>query len=199
MILRSISCLIGVAGAVLLASCGTVPKTPTRTFILDPGAPAKTATLPGAASVAFVDVGAPFASGQFQYRLGQSQWEADPYNRFLLSPSEMFTGILRTWLRDSRQFQSVALPGGGGGQAYLFAAEVVDLYVDFQNPEAPRAVLTLMIKVTHRMGEGKTDVILRRQFSASEPVVARTPDAFVTAWNGALRSVLQNVTAALQK
>lgn len=190
---------VWIVGAVLLASCGTVPRTPTRTFMLDPGAPAKTSPLAGAASVAFVDAGAPFGSGEFQYRLGESQWEADAYNRFLLSPSEMFTGILRTWLRDSGQFQSVALPGGGGGQAYLVAAEVVELYVDFRNPESPRAVLTLMVRVTHRPGEGKSDVVLRRQFSASAPVASRTPDAFVAAWNVALRSVLQDVTASLRK
>ncbi len=186
--------------ATVLASggCAMLASRPTpQTFLLVPGKPPVVKTSKGSVSVSFVDVSAQFGAGNFQYRLSDADWETDPYNRFLSSPQEMMTSILRTWLGDSRQFSAVLLPGEGGAANLRVDTEVAELYIDFRNPDFPQAVVTMEIAVHRLVDSGVQSELLKRTFTARTPVVARTPEAFVAAWEGALRQNLLSLTAAL--
>lgn len=187
--------------ATVLASggCALVAPRPTpQTFLLAPGKPPVVKTTMGNASVTFVDGSAQFGAGNFQYRLSDADWETDPYNRFLNSPQEMMTVILRTWLAGSRQFSSVLLPGEGGVANLRIDTEVSELYIDFRNPEYPYAVVTMEIAVHQIVNSAVKSQILKRTFSARVPVAARTPEAFVAAWEIALRRNLESLTVALR-
>jgi uncharacterized lipoprotein YmbA len=192
--------LAGLAAA-LLAACASSPPPKPHYFLLDPGRPPSMEALrpsetPASAAVSFVDVAAPFASDGFVYQTGTHHWETDPYNQFLVSPADMMTSILRNWTRDSGLYGDVAGPVAGGGQEFLIDCDLTELYGDFRNPSAPRAVLTLEVQVTRATDKGRV-IVLRKTFRKMVPVAARTPAALVDAWNEALRQELSLLLRAL--
>jgi ABC-type uncharacterized transport system auxiliary subunit len=84
----------------------------------------------------------------------------------------------------------------GGGQEFLIDCDLTELYGDFRNPSAPRAVLTLEAQVTRATDKGRV-IVLRKTFRKMVPVAARTPAALVDAWNEALRQELSLLLRAL--
>ncbi len=192
----ALACLL-----VFVAGCSSMPPPKPKYFLLDPGKPVSMKALrpsnaPATASVSFVDVAAPFASDGFVYQVTPGRWETDPYNQFLVSPADMMTSSLRNWTRECGLYGDVAVPGAGGGQDYLIDCDLTEIYGDFSNPFAPRAILTIEAQVFHRTDKGR-DMVLRRTFTQSVPVASRTPDALVEAWNEALRSELSLLLRAL--
>ncbi|HEY8898942.1 MAG TPA: ABC-type transport auxiliary lipoprotein family protein [Chthoniobacterales bacterium] len=182
------------AGSLLLAGCGSfTPPPKPRYFTLDPGKPAslrmlRAGDLPATAAVSFVDVAAPFAADGFVYQTGNHRWEVDPYNQFLVSPADMMTSVLRSWMRDSGLYGEVAVPGAGGGQDYFIDCDLTELYGDFRTG-SPTATLTLQVQVSRQTDKGRV-IALRRNFTKTIPVARRTPEALVEAWNEALRQEL---------
>lgn len=185
-----------------LAACSSFnPPPKPQYFALDPGhAPSMKSLRPAGntatASVSFVDVAAPFASDGFVYRTSAHRWEVDPYNQFLVSPADMMTSILRNWLRGSGLYGEVAATGIGGGQDYVVDCNLTELYGDFQNPNAPVAILKLEAQVLRLTDKGRV-VVLRKTFSHEVPFGERTPAALVEAWNEALRVELNELLRAL--
>lgn len=192
----TLACLL-----VLAAGCSFTPPPQPRYFLLDPGKPVSMKALRPSdsaanAAVSFVDVAAPFASDGFVYQVTPGTWETDPYNQFLVSPADMMTSIIRNWTRESGLYGDVAVPGAGGGQDYLIDCDLTELYGDFSNPSAPRAVLTIEAQVFHRTDKGR-DMVLRKTFTQSVRIASRTPAALVDAWNEALRVELSLLLRAL--
>lgn len=184
--------------SILLGACAFGPTPEPKSFLLNPGpAPGMAAMRADvSASVSFVDVGVPFSSDGFAYQISPERWEIDPYNKFLVSPAEMFTGILRTWLRESGLYRSVALPDEGGGQAFVIDCDVTEFYGDFQDPSSPKAVLKMDVQVFKRTSQGP-ELVLRRTFEQSIPFQERRPQALVDAWSEALRLNLDALLGAL--
>ena len=172
-------------------------RTPSRTFVLDPGKPSAVRTIAGRASISFVDIPGQSGFGNFLYRLTDSDWETDPYNRFLSSPQEMMTGVVRTWLTDSRQFTGVLMPGEGGTADLRIDVEVSELYIDFRNPAAPEAVISMEVALHRLANSGVGSRLMKQTFSARVPVADRTPEAFVQAWEFALRKNLVSLSSSL--
>ncbi len=187
--------------AMFAAGCSFTPPPKPKYFLLDPGKPVSMKALRPSdsaanAAVSFVDVAAPFASDGFVYRVTPGTWETDPYNQFLVSPADMMTSILRNWTRESGLYGDVAVPGAGGGQDYLIDCDLTEIYGDFSNPAAPRAVLTIEAQVFHRTDKGR-DMVLRKTFTQSVRIASRTPAALVDAWNDALRVELSLLLRSL--
>jgi len=194
--------LLGAGFITGLAACSSFnPPPKPQYFTLDPGrAPAMeslgAASANATASVSFVDVAAPFASDGFVYQTSAHRWEVDPYNQFLVSPADMMTSVLRNWLRQSGLYGEVAETGVGGGQDFLVDCNLTELYGDFQNPNAPVAILKLEAQVFRRTDKGRV-VVLRKTFSQAVPFGQRTPAALVEAWNEGLRVELNELLRAL--
>ena len=187
--------------SLLAAGCAFKPAPKPEYYLLNPGKPASMKALrpsssPATVAVSFVDVAAPFASDGFVYQTKPGRWETDPYNQFLVSPADMMTSILRNWTRESGLYGDVAVPGAGGGQDYLIDCDLTEIYGDFSDPAAPRAVLTIEAQVFKHTEKGR-DMVLRKTFTQSVPVAARTPAALVDAWNEALRVELSQLLRSL--
>ncbi|HVE15898.1 MAG TPA: ABC-type transport auxiliary lipoprotein family protein [Chthoniobacterales bacterium] len=194
--LPTLACLL-----VFLAGCSFTPPPKPKYFLLNPGKPPSMKSIrpsdaPATASVSFVDVAAPFAADGFVYQTKPGNWETDPYNQFLVSPADMMTSIIRNWTRESGLYGDVAVPGAGGGQDFLIDCDLTEIYGDFSVPTSPKAVLTIEAQVFHRTEKGR-DVVLRRTFTQSIPIAARTPEALIAAWNEALRTELSLLLRAL--
>ena len=52
-----------------------------------------------------------FSTKSFVYRKGQSEYETDFYNQFLIRPEDMITEQTRDWLSESGLFKWVLEPG----------------------------------------------------------------------------------------
>jgi cholesterol transport system auxiliary component len=187
--------------ALFAAGCAFKPVPKPEYFMLNPGKPPSLAEMKSAgstatASVAFVDVAAPFAADGFVYQVSNDKWEIDPYNQFLVSPADMMTTILRNWTRESGLYGDLALPGTGGGQGYVIDCDLTELYGDFRNPMRPEAVVTISAQVFHNTDKGRV-LVLRKVLTQRVPVAARTPSALIDAWNEALRVELNLFLRAL--
>lgn len=192
--------LLAAAGLGLPACSFMDVRSPSQTFVLAPGAPPRAAKpVQASVSVDFVGVSSPYSTGNFQYRLTDSDWETDPYNRFLSSPQEMMTGVIRSWLEKSKAFSTVRLPAAGGTADFQIQCDVTALFIDFRDAANPSAVVAMEFRVTRATTDGAPDVVLRKSFESRSSVAARTPEAFVDAWNRALRDNLLSFSSALNK
>jgi len=191
--------LIAVAALVMPACSFMAARTPAQTFLLDPGVPPRAAKqISGSVAVSFVDVSSPYSIGNFQYRLSESDWETDPYNRFLSSPQEMMTRVIRTWLEKSSAFSTVVMPASGVVADFQVECEVTSLFVDFRDVGNPEAVMAMEFRVMRSVKNAPPEVVLRKAFNSRAPVADRTPEAFVQAWNAALREDMMSFSAALK-
>jgi ABC-type uncharacterized transport system auxiliary subunit len=109
----------------------------------------------------------------------------------------MMTGVVRTWLTDSRQFTGVLMPGEGGAADLRIDVEVSELYIDFRNPAAPDAVISMEVALHRLANSGVGSRLMKQTFSARVPVADRTPEAFVQAWEFALRKNLVSLSSSL--
>lgn len=191
--------ILTMSGVLTMSGCSFMgARTEAKTFLLDPGPAPAAHTMTGKASISFVDVPGLHGYGNFQYRHSASDWETDPYNRFLSSPQQMMTGVMRNWFIDSRQFSSVLLPNEGAASDLRVDTEVSELYIDFRNPDAPEAVIVMEVVIHRLKDSGVGDQVFKKLFTARAPVTERTPEAFVAAWNAALRETLLSLTMALR-
>ncbi|MFY8216477.1 MAG: ABC-type transport auxiliary lipoprotein family protein [Chthoniobacterales bacterium] len=197
---RTLLCTLLAVAAVMMPACSFMAaRTSAQTFLLDPGVPPRAAKqINGSVAVSFVDVSSPYSMGNFQYRLTESDWEVDPYNRFLSSPQEMMTRVIRTWLEKSNAFSTVVMPASGAVADFQVECEVTSLLVDFRDAGNPEAVMAMEFRVMRSVKNAPSEVALRKAFSSRAPVHARTPEAFVQAWNVALRENMISFSAALK-
>lgn len=181
----------------LVGCAGFERNVPTK-FLLDPGEPPSFAGMrrSGTAAVSFVGVDLRSAAGGFVYKVSATEWEVDPYNGFLVSPSQMLTSIVRQWVSDSQQFSTVAVAGDPGGQDWVIRCAVSEFYGDFQNPSNPEAVLAMGVQLFRNQG-GKLTLVTDATFERRVPVAARRPEALVEAWNAALREVLTELSRTI--
>ena len=78
-----------------------------------------------------------FAGRELTYRTGESSYEADYYNLFLIAPSQMITQTARRWFHDSGLFRHVTIPGSDVGAEYILEGAVTSLYGDFTIARPP--------------------------------------------------------------
>lgn len=197
---RPLVCALAAVAAFMVSACSFMAaRTPAQTFLLDPGVPPRAAKqINGSVAVSFVDVSSPYSMGNFQYRLSESDWEADPYNRFLSSPQEMMTRVIRTWLEKAKTFSTVVMPASGASADFQVECEVTTLFVDFRDAGNPEVVMAMEFRVMRSVKNAPPEVVLRNAFSSRAPVHARTPEAFVQAWNVALRENMISFSTALK-
>ncbi|MGC1480552.1 MAG: hypothetical protein WA771_08605 [Chthoniobacterales bacterium] len=181
-----------------LVGCGSTQRPGPAKFLLDPGTPPSFAGLQrqGTLAVNFVNVDLRAADGGFLYKVSATQWETDPYNGFLIAPSQMMTSIIRQWISDSQQFRSVAIGGSPGGQDWVLRFTVTELYGDFQSSFDPKAVISLEMRL-FRNTASKLVLVSEGTYERQISVSARTPSALVDSWNAGLREILTEVSRNL--
>ena len=125
-----------------------------------------------------------------------SSYDRDPYAQFMVPPAEgLISPICRCW-REAGEFRDVAEAGSALKPDTLVEIHVGQLYGDFRNLENPAAVLAIRFVFFDATNGVPGKVILRREFSRSVPLKARTASALMEAWNQALAQILDS--AALE-
>ena len=171
---------------------------PERTFLIEgPQAGAPVAGDPaGVMLVRLFRVAPAFDSRACIIRRGEAEYVADAYHAFLLSPGPMLTEAVATWLRSLGVFRTVTTGGSQVAATHALEADVNELYGDYRDPAAPRAVLAMQFRLLHPLAGSTTNVLWQRSERQSEPIVRADADALVAGWSRALAEVCRRLEPA---
>src|SRR5690606_1382143 len=116
-----------------------------RTFLLQPPetGPIPGVTPRGVLLVRPFGVNTASESRSFIIRQGTSEFVADPYHAFLLSPGPMITEAIADWIRALRIFDAVITGGSHRTPTHALEGDVAALYGDYRKPSNPVARLNL--------------------------------------------------------
>lgn len=135
------------------------------------------------------------------YRLGQSQYDSDAYNEFLVPPALMITEKTRDWLNASGLFAQVLGVGSALQPTHRLEANVITLYGDFRERKSPQAVMELKVFLLEVADGVDPKPVFGKTYSATETSQEQDPDGLVTAYNRCLQTILtaleEDVAAAL--
>jgi cholesterol transport system auxiliary component len=185
--------------AVLLGGCLSKPSIKTESFAFS--IPAVTSPPAGVGRVLElrdVKVAAPFDSQSFVYRTGPYSYERDPYAGFLAPPEQTFPAPLRGYFRDSGLFGAVVRPGSSLPANVSLEIYVSELYGDFRNRAAPKAVLRMTFRFFGMRSGLPAALLFEKEYSQAVPFQPRTAAALMGGWNHALQRILSAVTGDLK-
>jgi ABC-type uncharacterized transport system auxiliary subunit len=132
------------------------------------------------------------------YRKGESEYESDFYNEFLIAPETLLCSQTRNWLAQSGMFKTVLEPGSLIEPTHILEGNTLALYGDFRGQGLPQAVMQIRVfLVANRRSQ--PEVVFTRDYRASHEAEARTADALVTALDRCLEQILSALEQDLEK
>lgn len=139
-----------------------------------------------------------FATKQLVYRLDEFRYEPDYYHQLLVLPGVLITEETRDWLADSGLFDRVTAVGSRVESTYMLEGNVLDLYADFRNKEAPVAVVAIRFFLVTGP-EGREKIALARTYTAESPIGVKTAEAIVEALSKSLGDILRRLEGDMEK
>lgn len=182
-------------------ACGlTKPYPDKNTFALRVPAPEgskKAPTTQAAVRVMLVRVSKPYDGLSFTYRTGASQFTTDYYNTFIAGPDRLLTGDLLEWVSASGVFSAALDPGTPADYRYVLTTQVTDLYGDYTDPKAPKAVIAVKAYFIEEQADWAR-TRFQKVYQQSEPMAQNTPAALVAAWERAWGHILGEMVGDLR-
>jgi len=124
------------------------------------------------------------------YKKNTHEYEIDYYSAFLVSPSQMITERTRHWLSKAGLFARVLNPGAQANPTHALEGHVVSLYGDYQDKQAPRAVMEMkFFLINHQDRTGR--VLLKETYRETESMDATDAPCLVHALDVCLERILQ--------
>jgi Uncharacterized protein conserved in bacteria len=140
---------------------------------------------------------APRAAGrELVYRTAPSDWTADFYNQFFVSPADMLTQDLRAWLASSQVFANVVDPGSLAESGYILEGNVSALHGDFA--AKPAQAVAEMQFILLKPEDGERKILLTREYRKTAPLAANNPQELVRALREAVSGVYADLEADLR-
>ena len=175
--------------------CPNVNKPyPERTFFLfELSAPDQTAaTIKGATGEVNRFSISPSSDGrEFIYRISDLQFRNDFYNQFFRPPDNLITETVRQWLDQAGVFEDLLNPASMALPKYIIEGNIVELYGDYRNESAAKAVMRIQLFLLRTTDDGSNPLILMSKTYASEQSIgAASPNALMNGWNLALEDIL---------
>jgi cholesterol transport system auxiliary component len=132
------------------------------------------------------------------YRLGELSYEADFYNEFFISPSQMLTEEVRKRLARSGLFKQVLIPSSLLDSTYILEGAVTAFYGDYRVSTAPKAVMEIQFFLLEETAK-RTKIIYQSRYYKEEPFKTNMPDALVKSWNVAFNQILTEFETDLKE
>lgn len=191
-------CLICGTAVLALAGCSLRrPAVTSEDYVLEIPAAARGPVGTRSISVLPFTAG-PKASGQMLlYRVADTRFEHDFYNRFLAPPPQMLTGALRRHLSQARAGQ-VREPGTPLAADLVVQPHLTELYADYRNESRPRATVTVVVVLIERGADGRTE-LFERTYRRSIPMNSISPGAAVDGWSEGFAQIFREFTADLRR
>lgn len=172
---------------------------PRRTFLLQvpPVGDRRVAGGSGVLQVRPLRVASAFDSRAFIIRRGDSEYTADAYHAFLLSPGPMIAEVLAEWVRGLGLFATVISGGSQVTPTHALEGEWLELYGDYRNPARPLAVLGGQFRMLHPLTVPATRPLWQREVRREIQIPRPGPDELVQGWNQALAEVFRGLEPEL--
>lgn len=191
---------LAACAALSLAACSIGKPIPqATTYVVDPpmaAAASPAARRPETLLMGNVRVAAAYARNALVYRVDDVQYTSDPYHAFIAEPGALLGDRMAEWLDRAGPFKTVAQPGSTRPAGYLLAATVTELYGDFREGKAPRAVLTVQFALIAQ-GGARPRLMRELTFTSRVDLPQATPDALVRGYGKALAEVLAQLVPEL--
>jgi hypothetical protein len=196
----------------LLFAAGCMPKLSKpyperRHFKLGPPAPSASAKAGPAGTilkVARFTASEPYEKAEFVYRTGESTWETDFYNVFLLPPAVQIAQLAREGLATAGLFGHVPDVGSAADATHVLEGHVRAIYGDFADRKAPKAVLRLELSLLDVRGAAPK-ILAHRPYEKSVPLALKARSgpqrgpALVAAWSRVLAGFFAEFADELRK
>jgi cholesterol transport system auxiliary component len=129
-------------------------------------------------------------------RKGESEYESDFYNQFLVAPQALISSQTRAWLTQSGKFKTVLEPGSLIEATYILEGNVLALYGDFRGQGLPQAVMQIRVFAVANKASGP-QIAFARDYRASREATGQTAEALVAAFNQCLEQILTELETDL--
>ncbi len=123
------------------------------------------------------------------YRTGEAVYESDFYNQFVAAPAELIRDQAAAWLKGSPLVRFVLKPGETASPCYCVDGTLTDLYGDYRDPNAPKAVLRMKLTVSEA-GQDSSEVVFQKVYSREMPMDRISPQSLAESWNKELCGIL---------
>ena len=137
-----------------------------------------------------------FSTKSLVYRKGQSEYETDFYNQFLVKPDDMITEKTRSWLSESGLFKWVLEPGSYTDATHVLEGNITALYGDFRDDSSPKAIMKIRVFLVKLP---KKSVVFGKTYEAVFEVKSQTAGALVEAFDKCLINILSGLEKDLQE
>jgi len=137
-----------------------------------------------------------FSSKSLVYRKGQSEYETDFYNQFLIRPDDMITEKTRGWLSESGLFKLVLEPGSYTEATHMLEGNIIALYGNFSEESSPKATTKIrffLVKMSDK------SVVFTNTYGAVSEFKDRTAESLIEALGVCLTNILSDLEKDLQK
>jgi cholesterol transport system auxiliary component len=150
----------------------------------------------GVLRVERVRVAAPYDGRSFVYRLSDTRYETDYYNEFVAEPGRLLTGELVRSLGGAHVFTTVVDPAASADAKVRLETSVTELYGDYRDPAAPRAVVRARFLLLEERLES-TGVIGEWNLEEREPLKSGDAAGLVEGWSRAWGKVVSALASDL--
>jgi len=140
-------------------------------------------------------IDAAFSSKGLVYRTGESQYESDFHNEFLVTPVAMIREATRDWLAQSNLFERVAEPGSYVEPTFALEANVTALYGDLRDESARQAVVEMRVFFLKVRGSRDPMLLYKKTYRATNAIDESSPSSLVAALDRCLQTILVELEA----
>ena len=128
---------------------------------------------------------------EFVYRTTEIQYLSDFYNQFFRPPSVILTEAVTQWLDQAQVFEDVLNPISQAFPIYFIEGNVVELYGDYRNQSAAKAVMKIQFYLlkTSDLGD-QPNIVFGKTYESEQPIGSATPPNLMNGWNLALEDIL---------
>jgi len=125
---------------------------------------------------------------EFVYRTTEIQYLSDFYNQFFRPPSVILTEAVTQWLDQAQVFEDVLNPISQALPIYFIEGNVVELYGDYRNQSAAKAVMKIQFYLlkTSDLGD-QPNIVFGKTYESEQPIGSAT---LMNGWNLALEDIL---------
>ncbi len=183
--------------SIMLSGCGGRTAYNQRNFILETSrsSPQLQAGTDVILDVQSFSIDRVFSTKSLVYRKGQSEYETDFYNQFLIMPDDMITDKTRSWLSESGLFKLVLKQGSFADATHLLEGNIIALYSDFRDKNSPKATMKICFFLIQL--SDKT-VVFSKTYEATSRSGERTAESLVKSFDDCLTKILSDFEQDLQ-
>ncbi len=131
------------------------------------------------------------------YREPGGRVESDYYNMFFVTPGDMLTQELRTWLRETGLFSHIIEPGSMVVSGLTLEGVVNALYGDYTT-DAPAAVVEMQFFVVDE-STAANDIVFSADYRRRVPIAEPDPAALVQAMTTGVEAIFADLETDLAK